>query len=53
YGCKSYPKCKFVSNYEPTNLKCPECKKSHLVKKELKSGTFFECPACKFKEKQD
>lgn len=53
YGCKNYPKCKFVSNYEPTNLKCPECKKSHLVKKELKSGTFFECPACKFKEKQD
>ena len=53
YGCKNYPKCKFVSNYEPTNLKCPECKKTNLVKKELKSGTFFECLECKFKEKQD
>ena len=53
YGCKNYPKCKFVSNYEPTNLKCPECKKTNLVKKVLKSGTFFECLECKFKEKQD
>lgn len=50
YGCSNYPKCKFVSNYEPTNKECPECKKANLIKKELKKGTFLECPECKFKE---
>ncbi|PSM53225.1 DNA topoisomerase I [Campylobacter blaseri] len=53
YGCSRYPKCKFVSNYEPTNKECPECKKTNLVKKELKKGTFLECPECKFKEQID
>ncbi|CZE45895.1 type I DNA topoisomerase [Campylobacter geochelonis] len=53
YGCSAYPKCDFVSNYEPTEKICPECKNSHLVKKELKKGTFLECPACKFKEQID
>ncbi|NLK66599.1 MAG: type I DNA topoisomerase [Campylobacteraceae bacterium] len=51
YGCSAYPKCKYVSNYEPTNNPCPECDNKHLVKKELKSGTFLECLECKFKKK--
>ena len=27
YGCSNYPKCKFVSQYKPTNLTCPKCGK--------------------------
>lgn len=53
YGCLNYPKCRFISNYKPTNEPCPECDNKHLVKKELKSGTFLECPECKFKRKID
>lgn len=32
YGCSNYPECNFVSWYEPTNEKCPECG-SYMVKK--------------------
>ena len=48
YGCGNYPKCKFVSNYKPIDEKCEECG-SFLVIKELKKGTFLECPKCKTK----
>ena len=27
YGCSNYPKCKFVSQYKPTNLTCKKCGK--------------------------
>ena len=27
YGCSNYPKCKFVSQYKPTNITCPKCGK--------------------------
>ncbi|WP_169753315.1 type I DNA topoisomerase [Campylobacter mucosalis] len=49
YGCANYPKCDFISNYEPTLHKCPECGEM-MIKKELKKGTFNECPKCKHKE---
>lgn len=49
YGCKGYPKCDFISNYEPIAQKCPECSGA-MVKKELKKGTFHECQSCKYKE---
>ncbi|KEA45945.1 DNA topoisomerase I [Campylobacter mucosalis] len=49
YGCTNYPKCDFISNYEPTLHKCPECGEM-MIKKELKKGTFNECPKCKHKE---
>lgn len=49
YGCSTYPKCKFVSNLRPVDENCPECK-HFLVLKELKKGTFLECPQCKFKK---
>ena len=53
YGCLNYPKCKFISNYELTNEACPNCNNKHLIKKELKSGTFLECTECKYKRKID
>ncbi|WP_230055892.1 type I DNA topoisomerase [Campylobacter suis] len=49
YGCQNYPKCDFISNYEPTLHKCPECGEM-MIKKELKKGTFHECLKCKYKE---
>ncbi|MGG7047477.1 MULTISPECIES: type I DNA topoisomerase [unclassified Campylobacter] len=49
YGCQNYPKCDFISNYEPTSHKCPECGEM-MIKKELKKGTFHECLKCKYKE---
>ncbi|MSN95905.1 type I DNA topoisomerase [Campylobacter sp. FMV-PI01] len=53
YGCSNYPKCNFISNLEPTNEPCTNCNESNLMKKELKSGTFLECPKCKFKKQID
>ena len=48
YGCANYPKCDFVSNYEPVEQKCNECG-GDMIKKELKKGTFIECTKCKKK----
>ena len=48
YGCANYPKCDFVSNYEPVDEKCDECG-GDMIKKELKKGTFHECVKCKKK----
>ena len=48
YGCANYPKCDFVSNYEPVAEKCDECG-GDMIKKELKKGTFHECVKCKKK----
>ena len=48
YGCANYPKCDFISNYEPVAQKCDECG-GYMIKKELKKGTFIECTKCKKK----
>ena len=48
YGCANYPKCDFISNYEPVAQKCNECG-GDMIKKELKKGTFIECTKCKKK----
>mgnify|MGYP002756169255 FL=1 len=48
YGCANYPKCDFISNYEPVAQKCDECG-GNMIKKELKKGTFIECTKCKKK----
>ena len=48
YGCANYPKCDFISNYEPVAQKCDECS-GDMIKKELKKGTFIECTKCKKK----
>lgn len=49
YGCNCYPKCDFVSNYKPSEEKCEECGETMVIK-ELKKGTFLECPKCKVKK---
>ncbi len=49
YGCDNYPKCKFISSYKLSNEKCEECG-SYTIIKELKKGTFIECPKCKHKK---
>lgn len=49
YGCSAYPKCKFVSNYKVVDENCEECG-AYLIIKELKKGTFLECPKCKNKK---
>ena len=48
YGCANYPKCDFISSYEPVAQKCDECG-GDMIKKELKKGTFHECTKCKKK----
>lgn len=52
YGCSNYPKCNFVSWYEPTNEKCPECG-SYMVKRYSKSkGEYLQCSdkECKYEK---
>lgn len=49
YGCSTYPKCNFISNYKPSEEKCEVCGEN-LVLKELKKGTFLECLKCKTKK---
>ncbi|MDF2882666.1 MAG: topoisomerase [Clostridiaceae bacterium] len=52
YGCSNYPKCDFVSWFEPSDKKCPQCG-SYMVKKFNKTkGDFYECSnhECKHRE---
>lgn len=52
FGCSNYPKCDFVSWFEPVSEKCPSCG-GNMVKKYSKSkGIIYECinPECKHKE---
>ena len=37
YGCANYPKCDFISNYEPVAQKCDECG-GDMIKKSLKKA---------------
>lgn len=48
YGCANYPKCDYISNYEPVLEKCSECG-GDMIRKELKKGNFHECVKCKTK----
>ena len=54
YGCGNYPKCDFISNGEPTDKKCDACDnkgdfKGMMIKKELKTKSYFQCLDCKNK----
>ncbi len=46
YGCSSYPKCRFISTYEPTNKKCPECGYI-MASRTLRKKDIHECIKCK------
>ncbi|MEW5766955.1 MAG: type I DNA topoisomerase [bacterium] len=49
YGCSRYPDCSFVTWYEPTSEKCPNCN-GLLVKKKKKTGDTLSCISeeCKY-----
>ena len=32
FGCSNYPDCKYISWYEPTDKKCPDCKELMVLK---------------------
>ncbi len=46
YGCSSYPKCRFISTYLPTNKSCPECGYM-MASRTLRKKPIFECIKCK------
>ena len=48
YGCSRYPKCDYVSWYEPVLHHCVECG-NHFVEKRIskKGSTYHICPDCK------
>ena len=48
YGCSSYPKCTFISKFEPTQKKCPECGYA-MAKREYRKKEVYECIKCKHK----
>ncbi|MGE5629396.1 MAG: type I DNA topoisomerase [Solirubrobacterales bacterium] len=52
FGCSNYPKCTFVSWFEPTNVNCPVCGKFMVKKYNKSKGEFMECSntECKHKE---
>ena len=46
YGCSNYPNCNFVSWYEPTNEKCPQCGEILFRKKGKKPVLFCNAEGC-------
>ncbi len=54
YSCSNYPKCKFALWDKPVNLTCPKCDYPIMVEKTNRSsGTFLQCPSCKFKKNEN
>ena len=48
YGCANYPKCKFISTYEPTIKKCEADGCGYVMAKRLfRKKEIFECIKCK------
>ena len=47
FGCSNYPKCTFVSKYEPVNEpKCPECGYM-MASRTFRKKDIYECIKCK------
>ena len=53
YGCSNYPDCKFSSNYEPIDKRCPECGSILVKTADRKKGVIYKChnKACQYREK--
>ena len=49
FGCNNYPKCRFVSTYEPVDKKCPECDYM-MARRTLRKKEIYECIKCKHRE---
>jgi DNA topoisomerase-1 len=48
YGCSAYPKCKFISTYEPTTKKCEADGCGYIMaKRTLRKKEIYECIKCK------
>ena len=51
YGCKEYPNCDFVSWDEPSMEKCPQCGKTLLKKKKVKTKIIlYYTPDCGYEK---
>ncbi|WP_291560241.1 type I DNA topoisomerase [Clostridium sp. UBA2485] len=55
YGCSSYPECDFVSWFEPTSEKCPQCNEIMVKRYTKTKGDYLECinKDCKYKKEQN
>ncbi len=49
FGCSNYPKCRFVSTYEPVEKRCPECDYL-MARRTLRKKEIYECIKCKQRE---
>lgn len=50
FGCSNYPDCDFVSWYEPTTEKCPQCGAVLFKKKGKKPKLFCNSDGCGFEK---
>ncbi|MBR2715452.1 MAG: topoisomerase DNA-binding C4 zinc finger domain-containing protein, partial [Ruminococcus sp.] len=50
YGCSNYPDCDFVSWYEPSTEKCPQCGDILYKKKGKKAALFCQKEGCGYKQ---
>ena len=55
YGCSSYPECDFVSWFEPTSEKCPQCGEIMVKRYTKTKGDYLECinKECKYKKEEN
>ncbi len=49
YGCSAYPKCRFISTYQPVDKRCPECGYM-MASRTYRKKDIFECIKCKHRE---
>ncbi|MGB9701293.1 MAG: type I DNA topoisomerase [Candidatus Kapaibacteriota bacterium] len=51
WSCSNYPKCDYLTNYEPIDKECPNCHNYYLEYHYKKNGEdwikFIKCPECK------
>ncbi|MCH5298228.1 MAG: type I DNA topoisomerase [Ruminococcus sp.] len=50
YGCSNYPKCDFVSWYEPVDERCPQCGEILFKKKGKKQVLFCQNKDCGYEK---
>jgi len=52
WSCSNYPKCDYLTNYEPINIECPNCGNYYIeihFRKNKESGEwerYYHCPDC-------
>lgn len=52
FGCGNYPDCNFISKFEPTQRKCPECS-FPMAERVFRNKHVYECVGCKLKQECD